>query len=166
MFNVAVGTSEGFWAPSYSEKDISLGCLAGVVPKKEAGTTQRRYGYRNGTFCLVCAWLQMRMWRVRPMWTDLPSEADATVYMNFMKSHCCYDAIPVSCKLVIFDTQLQVREGHESSLSHLQCVCLCLLTLDVCDFYAPKGEESLLCTGGKWLEGCAFMGQQVADICG
>uniref|UniRef100_A0A8C4HAQ6 Protein kinase, AMP-activated, gamma 3a non-catalytic subunit n=1 Tax=Dicentrarchus labrax TaxID=13489 RepID=A0A8C4HAQ6_DICLA len=33
--------------------------------------------------------------------------ADATVYMNFMKSHCCYDAIPTSCKLVIFDTTLQ-----------------------------------------------------------
>lgn len=37
------------------------------------------------------------------------AEADATVYMNFMKSHCCYDAIPTSCKLVIFDTTLQVR---------------------------------------------------------
>uniref|UniRef100_A0A8D3A1V5 Protein kinase, AMP-activated, gamma 3a non-catalytic subunit n=1 Tax=Scophthalmus maximus TaxID=52904 RepID=A0A8D3A1V5_SCOMX len=35
-------------------------------------------------------------------------EADATVYMNFMKSHRCYDAIPTSCKLVIFDTKLQV----------------------------------------------------------
>ncbi|XP_034720659.1 5'-AMP-activated protein kinase subunit gamma-1 isoform X2 [Etheostoma cragini] len=38
-------------------------------------------------------------------------EADATVYMNFMKSHCCYDAIPTSCKLVIFDTKLQVKKA-------------------------------------------------------
>ncbi|XP_039997607.1 5'-AMP-activated protein kinase subunit gamma-1 isoform X2 [Xiphias gladius] len=38
-------------------------------------------------------------------------EADATVYMNFMKSHCCYDAIPISCKLVIFDTTLQVKKA-------------------------------------------------------
>ncbi|XP_029695524.1 5'-AMP-activated protein kinase subunit gamma-1 isoform X6 [Takifugu rubripes] len=38
-------------------------------------------------------------------------EADATVYMNFMKSHCCYDAIPGSCKLIIFDTQLQVKKA-------------------------------------------------------
>ncbi|XP_040888415.1 5'-AMP-activated protein kinase subunit gamma-1 isoform X1 [Toxotes jaculatrix] len=38
-------------------------------------------------------------------------EADATVYMNFMKSHCCYDAIPTSCKLVIFDTTLQVKKA-------------------------------------------------------
>uniref|UniRef100_A0A8C4H9Y1 Protein kinase, AMP-activated, gamma 3a non-catalytic subunit n=1 Tax=Dicentrarchus labrax TaxID=13489 RepID=A0A8C4H9Y1_DICLA len=39
------------------------------------------------------------------------SSADATVYMNFMKSHCCYDAIPTSCKLVIFDTTLQVKKA-------------------------------------------------------
>ncbi|XP_006805031.1 5'-AMP-activated protein kinase subunit gamma-1 isoform X2 [Neolamprologus brichardi] len=38
-------------------------------------------------------------------------EADATVYMKFMKSHCCYDAIPTSCKLVIFDTTLQVKKA-------------------------------------------------------
>ncbi|MED6259946.1 5'-AMP-activated protein kinase subunit gamma-2 [Ataeniobius toweri] len=38
-------------------------------------------------------------------------EADATVYLNFMKSHSCYDAIPISCKLVIFDTTLQVKKA-------------------------------------------------------
>ncbi|KAK2856835.1 hypothetical protein Q5P01_005570 [Channa striata] len=38
-------------------------------------------------------------------------EADATAYMNFMKSHRCYDAIPISCKLVIFDTTLQVKKA-------------------------------------------------------
>ncbi|XP_063733794.1 5'-AMP-activated protein kinase subunit gamma-1 isoform X2 [Eleginops maclovinus] len=38
-------------------------------------------------------------------------EADGTVYMNFMKGHCCYDAIPTSCKLVIFDTKLQVKKA-------------------------------------------------------
>ncbi|XP_062236495.1 5'-AMP-activated protein kinase subunit gamma-1 isoform X2 [Platichthys flesus] len=35
--------------------------------------------------------------------------ADSTVYMDFMKSHCCYKAIPTSCKLVIFDTKLHVK---------------------------------------------------------
>ncbi|XP_053272889.1 5'-AMP-activated protein kinase subunit gamma-1 [Pleuronectes platessa] len=35
--------------------------------------------------------------------------ADTTVYMDFMKSHCCYKAIPTSCKLVIFDTKLHVK---------------------------------------------------------
>uniref|UniRef100_A0A7N9AT51 Protein kinase, AMP-activated, gamma 3a non-catalytic subunit n=1 Tax=Mastacembelus armatus TaxID=205130 RepID=A0A7N9AT51_9TELE len=38
-------------------------------------------------------------------------EPDAVVYMNFMKSHRCYDAIPTSCKLVIFDTKLQVKKA-------------------------------------------------------
>uniref|UniRef100_A0A3B3VNX6 Protein kinase AMP-activated non-catalytic subunit gamma 3 n=1 Tax=Poecilia latipinna TaxID=48699 RepID=A0A3B3VNX6_9TELE len=43
---------------------------------------------------------------------DLASvEADTTVYLNFMKSHTCYDAIPISCKLVIFDTTLQVKKA-------------------------------------------------------
>ncbi|XP_054479691.1 5'-AMP-activated protein kinase subunit gamma-1 isoform X5 [Anoplopoma fimbria] len=39
------------------------------------------------------------------------TEADGTVYMNFMKSHSCYDAIPTSCKLVIFDTKLKVKKA-------------------------------------------------------
>uniref|UniRef100_A0A672YUE3 Protein kinase, AMP-activated, gamma 3a non-catalytic subunit n=1 Tax=Sphaeramia orbicularis TaxID=375764 RepID=A0A672YUE3_9TELE len=42
-------------------------------------------------------------------WIDI--NADATVYMNFMKNHRCYDAIPTSCKLVIFDTTLQVKKA-------------------------------------------------------
>uniref|UniRef100_A0A672YTW6 Protein kinase, AMP-activated, gamma 3b non-catalytic subunit n=1 Tax=Sphaeramia orbicularis TaxID=375764 RepID=A0A672YTW6_9TELE len=36
---------------------------------------------------------------------------DTFIYMNFMKSHCCYDAIPTSSKLVIFDTTLQVKKA-------------------------------------------------------
>lgn len=34
---------------------------------------------------------------------------DAEVYMHFLRSHCCYDAVPTSCKLVVFDTSLEVR---------------------------------------------------------
>ncbi|CAG08201.1 unnamed protein product, partial [Tetraodon nigroviridis] len=36
---------------------------------------------------------------------------DTFIYMNFMKSHTCYDAIPTSSKLVIFDTTLQVKKA-------------------------------------------------------
>lgn len=35
---------------------------------------------------------------------------DAEVYMHFMRSHCCYDAIPTSCKLVVFDISLEVTK--------------------------------------------------------
>ncbi|XP_031413998.1 5'-AMP-activated protein kinase subunit gamma-3 isoform X5 [Clupea harengus] len=43
--------------------------------------------------------------------TDTATDPDAEVYMNFMKKHCCYDAMPTSCKLVIFDTTLQVKKA-------------------------------------------------------
>ncbi|XP_060944601.1 5'-AMP-activated protein kinase subunit gamma-3b isoform X1 [Limanda limanda] len=39
------------------------------------------------------------------------TDPDPFIYMNFMKSHCCYDAIPTSSKLVIFDTTLQVKKA-------------------------------------------------------
>ncbi|XP_041856919.1 5'-AMP-activated protein kinase subunit gamma-3b [Melanotaenia boesemani] len=38
-------------------------------------------------------------------------DPDTFIYMNFMKSHSCYDAIPTSSKLVIFDTTLQVKKA-------------------------------------------------------
>ncbi|XP_026121744.1 5'-AMP-activated protein kinase subunit gamma-1-like [Carassius auratus] len=38
-------------------------------------------------------------------------DPNAEAYMNFVKKHCCYDAIPTSCKLVIFDTTLQVKKA-------------------------------------------------------
>lgn len=38
-------------------------------------------------------------------------EPDADIYMDFMKTHQCYDAIPTSSKLVVFDTTLQVKKA-------------------------------------------------------
>lgn len=101
-------------------------------------------------------------------------EADATVYMKFMKSHRCYDAIPTSCKLVIFDTTLQVSLKLFHELLHIEtfilnCHRVVLFTCKTSlteKSLTPKGEKSLLCTGGKWLEGCTTMGQQAAEICG
>ncbi|XP_070694673.1 5'-AMP-activated protein kinase subunit gamma-3b isoform X2 [Pempheris klunzingeri] len=43
--------------------------------------------------------------------TPAGPDPDMFIYMNFMKSHCCYDAIPTSSKLVIFDTTLQVKKA-------------------------------------------------------
>ncbi|MCJ8747727.1 hypothetical protein PDJAM_G00156690 [Pangasius djambal] len=39
------------------------------------------------------------------------ADPGAEAYLEFMKKHCCYDAIPTSCKLVIFDTALQVKKA-------------------------------------------------------
>ncbi|XP_026157692.1 5'-AMP-activated protein kinase subunit gamma-1 isoform X2 [Mastacembelus armatus] len=62
--------------------------LTGIIPRKEAGATETS-----------CSNMEFHL------------EPDAVVYMNFMKSHRCYDAIPTSCKLVIFDTKLQVKKA-------------------------------------------------------
>ncbi|XP_017569497.1 5'-AMP-activated protein kinase subunit gamma-1 isoform X3 [Pygocentrus nattereri] len=35
----------------------------------------------------------------------------AKAFLNFMMKHCCYDAIPTSCKLVVFDTDLPVKKA-------------------------------------------------------
>lgn len=39
-------------------------------------------------------------------------ESERDIYMRFMKCHKCYDIIPTSSKLVVFDTTLQVRHAH------------------------------------------------------
>uniref|UniRef100_A0A8C8E1L1 Protein kinase, AMP-activated, gamma 2 non-catalytic subunit a n=1 Tax=Oryzias sinensis TaxID=183150 RepID=A0A8C8E1L1_9TELE len=39
-------------------------------------------------------------------------ESERDIYMRFMKCHKCYDIIPTSSKLVVFDTTLQVRYHH------------------------------------------------------
>ncbi|NWZ42185.1 AAKG3 kinase, partial [Brachypodius atriceps] len=36
---------------------------------------------------------------------------DAEVYMHFLRSHSCYDAIPTSCKLVVFDISLEIKKA-------------------------------------------------------
>lgn len=60
-------------------------------------------------FGVCCFVLGFFLFHVSCSTCDFLAAAEGTVYMNFMKSHCCYDAIPTSCKLVIFDTKLQVR---------------------------------------------------------
>ncbi|XP_020568661.1 5'-AMP-activated protein kinase subunit gamma-1 isoform X1 [Oryzias latipes] len=46
-----------------------------------------------------------------PVAPPADADPDTFIYMNFMKRHCCYDAIPTSSKLVIFDTMLQVKKA-------------------------------------------------------
>uniref|UniRef100_A0A3B1IDR5 Uncharacterized protein n=1 Tax=Astyanax mexicanus TaxID=7994 RepID=A0A3B1IDR5_ASTMX len=38
------------------------------------------------------------------------------VYTRFMKSHRCYDLVPTSSKLVVFDTSLQVKQERKIQL--------------------------------------------------
>ncbi|XP_053739291.1 5'-AMP-activated protein kinase subunit gamma-1-like isoform X1 [Synchiropus splendidus] len=42
---------------------------------------------------------------------DEAAEPESDIYMRFMKSHKCYDIVPTSSKLVVFDTALQVKKA-------------------------------------------------------
>ncbi|XP_073190725.1 5'-AMP-activated protein kinase subunit gamma-2 isoform X6 [Lepidochelys kempii] len=43
---------------------------------------------------------------------DTPSEeSESDIYVRFMKSNKCYDIVPTSSKLVVFDTTLQVKKA-------------------------------------------------------
>ncbi|XP_067219878.1 5'-AMP-activated protein kinase subunit gamma-1 isoform X2 [Chanodichthys erythropterus] len=42
---------------------------------------------------------------------EAAEEPDGDIYMRFMKSHKCYDLVPTSSKLVVFDTTLQVKKA-------------------------------------------------------
>uniref|UniRef100_A0A3Q3R5S0 CBS domain-containing protein n=1 Tax=Monopterus albus TaxID=43700 RepID=A0A3Q3R5S0_MONAL len=42
---------------------------------------------------------------------QVTAEPESDIYMRFMKSHKCYDIVPTSSKLVVFDTALQVKKA-------------------------------------------------------
>ncbi|KAJ1183864.1 hypothetical protein NDU88_000674 [Pleurodeles waltl] len=46
-----------------------------------------------------------------PRITRSDPQREAEVYMEFMAKHSCYDATPTSCKLVVFDTTLQIKKA-------------------------------------------------------
>ncbi|XP_069318082.1 5'-AMP-activated protein kinase subunit gamma-2 isoform X7 [Eulemur rufifrons] len=42
---------------------------------------------------------------------EAAEDSESGVYMRFMRSHKCYDIVPTSSKLVVFDTTLQVKKA-------------------------------------------------------
>ncbi|XP_029442548.1 5'-AMP-activated protein kinase subunit gamma-1-like [Rhinatrema bivittatum] len=88
--------------------------------------------------------------------------------MNFMMQHCCYDAVPTSNKLVVFDTTLQIKKAFFALVangvraaplwdSKQQCFVGMLTITDFINilhrYYksplvrtaAPRGPEALCC---------------------
>lgn len=49
---------------------------------------------------------QTLFWKIHFTFLD----PEYNVYTRFMKSHRCYDLVPTSSKLVVFDTSLQVKQ--------------------------------------------------------
>lgn len=60
--------------------------------------------------------------------------------MRFMKSHKCYDIVPTSSKLVVFDTALQVPAA--SSLPFFSPVLNLYLLLRMASIYCNKKSVS------------------------
>lgn len=87
---------------------------------------------------------------------------DAEVYMHFMRSHCCYDAVPTSCKLVVFDTTLEVRPRGSLGSNWAggpPCPPDALFSL-------LADQESFCGTGGQRGAGSPTVGQQDTGLCG
>uniref|UniRef100_A0A673NDJ6 5'-AMP-activated protein kinase subunit gamma-1 n=1 Tax=Sinocyclocheilus rhinocerous TaxID=307959 RepID=A0A673NDJ6_9TELE len=51
-------------------------------------------------------------------WTLSHRTEEYNVYTRFMKSHRCYDLVPTSSKLVVFDTSLQVKKAFFALVSN------------------------------------------------
>lgn len=49
---------------------------------------------------------------------DLAGENENLVFVKFFKLHRCYDLIPVSAKLIVFDTQLLVKKAFHALVSN------------------------------------------------
>ena len=50
-------------------------------------------------------------------------ENEELVFAKFMKAHKCYDLIPTSSKLVVFDTQLNVSHVDVSQQCYTRLGC-------------------------------------------
>lgn len=64
-----------------------------------------------------------------------PPDPERNVYTRFMKSHRCYDLVPTSSKLVVFDTSLQVKQ--KLCFSRIECISHYLMQIETfwCDSF-------------------------------
>ncbi|XP_068457788.1 5'-AMP-activated protein kinase subunit gamma-1-like isoform X3 [Clinocottus analis] len=72
--------------------------ISGSSPVPSYATSQQVYGLFEG----MLEKLEL---------DDDAAEPESDIYMRFMKSHKCYDIVPTSSKLVVFDTALQVKKA-------------------------------------------------------
>lgn len=51
-------------------------------------------------------------------------EDESQIFVKFFKFHKCYDLIPTSAKLVVFDTQLLVKKAFFALVYNGMCVAM------------------------------------------
>lgn len=74
-------------------------------------------------------------------------------YAEIMRTSTCYDIIPSSTKIVVFDTRLRV--SYNSDVYY--CTSL---------FHCSPGEEGILRSGCQWPSCGSSVGQLQTDLCG
>ncbi|XP_035994105.1 5'-AMP-activated protein kinase subunit gamma-1 isoform X1 [Fundulus heteroclitus] len=88
--------------PPDTGQRLSLPCAKPPIPSTSpvppVSTSQHVYGLFEG----MLEKLEL---------DDDAAEPESDIYMRFMKSHKCYDIVPTSSKLVVFDTALQVKKA-------------------------------------------------------
>lgn len=72
------------------------------------------------------------------------AEPESDIYMRFMKSHKCYDIVPTSSKLVVFDTALQVGAALTRPFSSPGLYLYLLLRVASIYFNPKKGFLELM----------------------
>lgn len=82
------------------------------------------------------------------------AEPESDIYMRFMKSHKCYDIVPTSSKLVVFDTALQVRAAFKVPVPFLSPVPNLFLLLRMASIYGNKKVLLELMFGKRSLGVC------------
>ncbi|XP_026699322.1 5'-AMP-activated protein kinase subunit gamma-2 [Athene cunicularia] len=105
-------------APCATSKPVSKACVQ-FSNGKYTGLCLNCFLYYNqwATACVSILWNRTRTmsWAfyfkfVSGFLTAL-EESESDIYVRFMRSHKCYDIVPTSSKLVVFDTTLQVKKA-------------------------------------------------------
>lgn len=80
------------------------------------------------------------------MYYFVTEEDESQIFVKFFKFHKCYDLIPTSAKLVVFDTQLLVKKAFFALVyngEYVKVVLLSLLYLLVCIVGQNKNKYNL-----------------------
>ncbi|XP_035747055.1 histone-lysine N-methyltransferase 2D, partial [Egretta garzetta] len=101
----------------YAAKDIEkhtmvIEYIGTIIRNEVANRREKIYEEQGG----VPGWGCPGIWGVSSLLAGAsrcrsPGEPHRGAYTTFMKSHRCYDLIPTSSKLVVFDTSLQVKKA-------------------------------------------------------
>ncbi|KAI4885492.1 hypothetical protein NFI96_033707, partial [Prochilodus magdalenae] len=97
-------------ASSYSKPPISTSSSSSSAYSPAPATISAASSTFSSPSHLVCGVAEGMLEKLE-LSDGASEEPDCDMYMRFMKSHKCYDLIPTSSKLVVFDTTLQVKKA-------------------------------------------------------